>query len=190
MMPPVYVIDTETSTTHFTPYVDGHIVEIGITKVDLEEGTVEPFFDCLINDPWAKESAWVFQNTTITPKMVAKAVPSKRVDKYLSYMMDGAHVTAYNVEFDRLMMYRDLTRTAKVIKWCDCLMELSAQIDEIPKRHGGNSRYPKAEDTYNALCPNDPAMINGKEEHRALSDATMESYILLALYEKGIFRGI
>ena len=40
----IYVLDTETTTTTFRPVPNGHVVEIGISKVDLESHTVEPFF--------------------------------------------------------------------------------------------------------------------------------------------------
>ena len=43
MMKEVYVIDTETSTTHWTEGIpNGHIVEIGVAKVNLEKFTVLP----------------------------------------------------------------------------------------------------------------------------------------------------
>ena len=52
----------------------------------------------------------------------------------------------------------------------------------------GKDTWPKAEDSYNYLCPSDPCNLHGKEKHRALADAEMEGHILLELYFRGLYR--
>ena len=187
MTHPIYVLDTETSTTHFKPYIDGHIVEIGIVEVDLERQKAIPFYHSIINDPKAKEEAWVFNNTTLTMDVMRKGRDKGQISQYLSHILGGSEVTAFNTSFDQLMVSRDMKEFDSSIRWGECLMKDSARIEEIPRKHANSNAYPTAQDTYNHLCPDDPAGINGIEEHRAQSDAYMEAFILIELYNNGLY---
>ena len=188
----IYVLDTETTTTTFRPVPNGHVVEIGISKVDLESHTVEPFYGEILTvkkmvkgkkkiDP----EAWVFKNTTLTVQEVEDGKDPTEIAVKLEQMLRGCEITAFNQKFDRLMLQRDLPELYGSLVWGQDLMEQADNLKSIPRN--GKASYPNAENTYNHLCKNDPAHINGKEEHRALSDAVMEGYILLALYDRGLY---
>ena len=182
----ILVIDTETSTTSFENGPDGHIVEIGIAKVDLESRIVSPLFSSPVLDLSANPSAWCFENSTLDPDDVWRGMPTGMLSPILITMVGHYEVTSYNIDFDRGMIQRDLPVLSETIRWGRCLMEICADIPGIP-RIGKRGSYPKAVDAYNYMCPDDPAHIGGKEEHRALSDAIMEGHILLSLYVKGLY---
>ena len=47
-----------------------------------------------------------------------------------------------------------------------------------------DGRWFKAQEAYDLLCPDNPANVpDGKEQHRALSDAVLEGFILLRYLE-------
>lgn len=58
----------------------------------------------------------------------------------------------------------------------------------IPRRrHNDGNCYASLENSYRVLCPDDPAGLNGPEKHRAMSDAAVAGYVLLALIGKGLY---
>ena len=185
----IHVIDTETSTTSFDEHgiPNGHIVEVGIARVDTGRREITPYYVGIINDPGCDGTEWVFENTDLSLEDVREGEPRESVDRYLSALLAGQQVTAYNVPFDRTMMDRDLPLTASTVRWGYCLMLASAQVEGIPRKHAGMGCYPRAEDSYNHLCPDDPRGLRGKERHRALDEAMMEAHILLALIDRGIY---
>ena len=185
----VYVIDTETSTTHWTEGVpDGHIVEIGVAKVNLAKLIVIPAWSFTVIDSSADPEAWVFKNTDLTYEEVQNGVAPEIVSAFLQTKLKGEEVTSYNITFDEMMLDRDLPYLNMDVRWGQDIMVQAAFISEIPKKHAGQNRYPTAEDSYNYLCPTDPCHLNGKEKHRALSDATMEAHILIELYLRGLWQ--
>lgn len=184
----LYVLDTETSTSSFRDgEPNGHIVEIGIARVDTTRREITPYYVGILNDPDCEGTEWVFQNTDLSVEDVRNGEMPKSVDRYLASLLEGCIVTSYNRAFDRTMMRRDLPLTSNITKWAPCLMLAAAEIEDIPRNHAGTGLYPTAEASYNYLCPDDPRHLNGKERHRALSDAMMEAHILLALIERGAY---
>lgn len=184
----LYVLDTETTTTSFEGgEPDGHIVEVGIARVDTSRRKITPYYVGILNDPNCDGTEWVFQNTDLTLNDVRQGEDPRSVDRYLSSILVGCRVTSYNRAFDRGMLRRDLPLTSEAIAWAPCLMLAAAEIDEIPRNHAGTGLYPTAEASYNYLCPDDPRHLDGRERHRALSDAMMEAHILLALIDCGAY---
>ena len=193
LMTTIYVLDTETTTTTFRPVPNGHVVEIGIAEVNLEEHTVQPYYSDILTvkkmvkgkkkiDP----EAWVFKNTTLTVEEVENGKDPEEIAIKLADMLKGCELTAFNQSFDQLMLKRDLPQLHDAVVWGQDLMLQADNLSSIPRTKAPPC-YPNAENTYNHLCKDDPAHINGKEEHRALSDAIMEGYILLALYDRGLY---
>ena len=184
----VYVIDTETSTTHWTEGIpNGHIVEIGVAKVNLEKFTVLPAWKFIVSDPSASPSAWIFENTDLTYEEVMEGTNPLIVSKFLEDKLKGKEVTSYNIAFDSMMLDRDMPYLNNCVRWGQDLMIQSARIPEIPRKHAGKDTWPRAEDSYNYLCPKDPCNLHGKEKHRALADAEMEGHILLELFFRGLY---
>lgn len=184
----IWVIDTETSNNGiWKPEPGGHIVEFGMVEVDLDRGKVGKGYSAVVCDLKADPDAWVFKNTDLSYMEMLKGVDPKHFQGFIAKILKGQTVTAYNVDFDRLMIQRDMPQINESVTWGNCLMKASAQIDEIPRRHAGQRVYPTAEAAYNYLCPDDPCNIHGKERHRALADAQMEGHILLELNDRGLF---
>lgn len=182
----IFVIDTET-TTCFNPYYKGHIVEIGVAVVDFDAGTVQNVFSKVVRPSEIDKDAWVFRNTTLTVKEVENGSDMNIVDVVLSEMLCNLPVTSYNVDFDMPMLEEDMPRTAKAIRLSEDIMLAASRVEEIPRRHAGGNCYPRLEAAYNHLCPEDPANINGVEEHRALSDAMVAGYVMLELWRRGMY---
>lgn len=187
-MSEVYVIDTETSTTKWTEGIpNGHIVEIAYAKVNLDKLIVIPGYSFVVNDPSALHEAWVFNNTDLTHEMVMNGTAPNIVERFLIDKLEGKEVTSYNIAFDEMMLSRDMPYLDQSVRWGQDIMVRAAEVPEIPRKHAGKNTWPRAEDSYNYLCPDDPCHLNGKEKHRALADAEMEGHILLELYLRGLW---
>lgn len=187
-MSKVWVIDTEVSNTTFKPEPNGHIVEFGAVQVDLETRTIGNSYSAVVKDPFADESAWVFQNTTLSyGDMLVKGVTPSSLDRFMSHVIKD-EVTSYNIAFDRLLIRRDMPILSGKLRWGEDIMLAASKVAAIPRRHAGERHYPTALASYNYLCPDDPCFLFGEEEHRALADAQMEAHILLRLYDLGLWR--
>lgn len=170
----LYVLDIE--TTDLDPNC-GHLIEVGIARVDLERqkafaeyGSV---ISCKLNAD--ERQAWVFRNSDLTPEDVESSPHTGWGicnDIQWHYMPRGVF-TSYNQDFDFLWLDE---------KW-RLKPRLTLDIMEAVQDHYG--RRLKAEAAYRYYCPENPARLPDlNEDHRALSDAVMESYILLALCRK------
>ena len=188
----IYVIDTE--TTGLSGYPEDVVIEIGIAEVDTETLTVEPAFESLVGydtDQWCdrwKES-WIFSHSTLNLKDLRTAPKLKDVVDQVRYLLVGENVTSYNMPFD---FKKYLDRKPWDLKKFGCvkmpdIMEAAADYFKEPSPFGGY-RWPRLERTYRTLCKDDPAGINNKQEHRALSDAIAAGYVLLALYKAGTYK--
>ncbi len=188
----IYVIDTE--TTGLSGYPEDLVIEIGIAEVDTDAFTVEPAFESLVGydtDQWCdrwKES-WIFSHSTLNLKDLKTAPKLKDVVDQVRYMLVGENVTSYNMPFD-FKKYLDRKpwnlRNIGCVKMPD-IMEAAADYFKEPSPFGGY-RWPRLERAYKVLCKDDPAGINNKQEHRALSDAIAAGYVLLALYKAGTYK--
>lgn len=72
----IYVIDTETTGLKGAP--QDVVVDIGICRVDLIEGSVEPVYSSVVGYDTSKWNdyrlnAWIFENTDLTLEMVDSA---------------------------------------------------------------------------------------------------------------------
>ena len=185
----IYVIDTETSNTGFKDGkpVGGHIVEIGVAKVNLDSMTVKQLYGFIVRDETADKEAWVFKNTSLSYDEVMNGHERGEVAKMLGNKLAGERVTAYNIAFDHYMLEQDMPYINDCVSWTEDIMVQAAMVEEIPRKHAGGDCYPRAEAAYNYLCPSDPCRLHGHELHRAVYDAEMEGYILLELYKRGLW---
>lgn len=174
----IYVLDTE--TTGLEGYLGGDVVvEIGIARVDLDRMKVYPELGRIVRQdltPKQKES-WVFQNTDLTPEEVESSpwtVNKVRADleAYSTKVF-----TAYNrvFDFDSFLYYTP---------WYFHPEEAPCIKEECADRYN-DGRWFTAQAAYNLLCPDNPMKVpEGRERHRALSDAVFEGHILTRLCEK------
>lgn len=179
-MTSIYVLDTETTGLAGAP-IDS-IVEIGIARVDLNRGKVYPNFSRIINAPLTeqqKKEAWVFNNTDLTPEdCLASPYFIGDVASELNCFYSDRPFTAYNREFDFDKFLDKDPWNFRSYK-LPCIMKTAG----FYLRPDGS--WLKAQDAYDILCPDNPAQLpEGLEQHRALSDAVCEGWILIRLCEE------
>jgi DNA polymerase III subunit epsilon len=149
----ILVVDIET-----TGFLDegGKIVEIGIVKLDLENGKILPAFDSLIKEPGfdinhTKEPfGWIFKNSSITYEEVlfAPSLESKR--DIIQGLFDECPATAYNKEFD----FGFLQNRGFEIHELLCPMWIADPILDLKDDDDGDryiNKWPSMEDVYKYL---------------------------------------
>lgn len=178
-MRPLFVLDTETTGLMGAP--EDSIVEVGVARVDLRRGKVYPEYSRIINAPLTEDQyahAWVFEHTDLKPED-CRSSPYfvRQVANELMYLYSGEVFTAYNVEYD-------FDKFLKKDPWyfeptlAPCIMKSCAEI------LAPDGRWLRAQEAYDRLCPDNPADLpGGVEQHRALSDAICEGWILIRLLE-------
>lgn len=175
----IYVVDIETTGLNGQLAGDA-VVEVGIARVDLDARKVYAEYGAVVRQLLTREQSdsWVFKNTTLTPREVMTSPYSIcDVSRVLRTRFSGSiPVTAFNRAFDI-----DMFLSKAPYLWrphlAPCVQE---EASYVMHRVG---EWVSAQNAYNVLCPDDPANLpDGREEHRALSDAVMEGYILLASY--------
>ena len=176
----LYVLDTETTGLNGAP-IDS-VVEIGIARVDIDRCKVYPEWTRIINAPLTeqqKKEAWVFNNTDLTPDdCLSSPHFTGNVADELNIIYSGLPFTAYNRAFDfDMFLNKDPWNFRPA--YLPCLMEITRQA------LNATGRWLKAQEAYDTLCPDNPAQLpEGREQHRALSDAVCEGWIMLRLFEK------
>ena len=184
----VYVVDTETTGLFGAP--KDKVVDIAVCKVTLGDDGVENVYSSVVGHDTGKWSdelkhSWIFENTDLTPDMVNDAPPEARVAEEVSKILKGANVTSFNFQFDfDKFLYQKPWSLRNDIVPFRCVMLASKNVCRIPGLYD-DYKYPKLSEAYKMIVKGDPAGIKGNQEHRALSDAVMASYILLELHRTG-----
>lgn len=186
----VYVLDTETTGLKGAP--SDVIVDIAVCETDLEKGTVKPVYSSIVGHDVGKwndyrKTAWIFQNTDLTLEMVADAPPLQEVAADVRKILRGRNVTSYNTEYDMgKFLYLEPWNMKGLFKECTDIMKAATPVCKIPSEYYGcDYKYPRLEVAYSKIVKGDPAGIDGKQDHRALSDATVASHIMIQLYRDG-----
>lgn len=175
----IYVLDTETTGLQGIDHGD-KVVEVGIARVDVDRGKVFPEFGRIVHAELQPEerNAWVFQHTDLEPEDVENAPWTlNQVGRSLIYY-ESEVFTSYNEDFD-FSRFLNHSPWSFLPKLAPCIME------ETAARYSPDGGWFSAQAAYNLLCPDNPAGLpDGKEQHRALSDAVVEGYILVRLLEQ------
>lgn len=185
-MSDIFVVDIE--TTGLRGEGLDHIVEIGIVKLGADlnpapvySAIVKPYYH--LDSEW--EQSWVFQNTSLKPSDVLCGKSYWTVDAEVRDILEGKPATSFNYEFDFMEFLNKYPWMVRNVPM-PCIMKTAGREygDELPcSQYSG---CPSAQTTYSFLCPSNPAKLpNGIEEHRALSDAMMEGYILAEMIRRG-----
>lgn len=171
----IFVLDTE--TTGLGGAAEGDVVvEIGIARVDLDRNRVYPEMGRIVMQQLTPEQrrSWVFEHTDLDPDEVERSPWSVGDVRAELAGYEGKVFTGYNTDFDfgRFLGSGPWDFRPRM---APCIM-----IECADRFNGGC--WMKAQDAYDMLCPGNPAGVpGGMEEHRALSDAVLEGYILLGL---------
>ena len=188
----ILVLDTETTGLEGAP--DDLVLDIGISEVDLDTGSVEPFYSSLIGYPEEdiekRKDSWIFRNSDIEPSMLMNAPGFYDVWDELCRKLRDRKVTSYNTAFD---FGKFLFNTPWSMRgWFDLLpdpMLVATDVCAIPSPYYPDEyKWPRLEEAYGILCPEDPAGIKGEQAHRALSDSMVAGHVLLKLFEMGAYR--
>lgn len=188
-LPPdeIYVLDTETTGLEGAP--KDLVVDIGITKVSLRSGIVEDVYSSVLGydvDQWDDyhRNAWIFENTDMTLDMVADAPPAMKVIEDVRRILRGKTVTAYNIAYDMdKFLYHEPWNLRGTFTLCNDIMIAAMDVCKLPSQYYGRQyRYPKLDYAYSHIVEGDPANIHGQQNHRALSDAQMASYVMIQMF--------
>jgi len=189
----IYVLDTETTGLFGAP--KDVVVDIGITKTSLRKGTVEDVYSSVLGydvDQWDdyRRNAWIFQNTDMTLDMVSEAPPAMHVIEDVRRILRNKVVTSYNIGYDMSkFLYLEPWNLAGTFKECTDIMKAATPVCKLPSEYYGREyRYPKLDYAYEHIVDGDPAGIDGVQDHRALSDARMASYVMIQMFRDGSYR--
>ncbi len=189
----IYVLDTETTGLKGAP--KDLVVDVGICKVSLSKGTVEDVYSSVLGydvDEWDDylKDAWIFENTDMTLEMVSEAPPALDVIDDVRRLLRRKAVTSYNIAYDfGKFLYEEPWSMRGWFVECADIMIAAKDVCKIPSEYYGRDyRYPKLDYAYAKCVEGDPAGIEGVQDHRALSDARMASYLMLALHSEGSYR--
>jgi len=190
----IYVLDTETTGLFGAP--KDLVVDIGITRVSLRKGTVEDVYSSVLGyevDEWDDyhRNAWIFQNTDMTLDMVSEAPPALKVIDDVRRILRTKAVTSYNVPYDMgKFLYLEPWNLKGTFNECRDIMLSATQVCKLPSEYYGRQyKYPKLDYAYSTILGGeDPANIHGVQDHRALSDARMASYIMIKMFRDGSYR--
>lgn len=183
----ILVLDTETTGLYGAP--KDLVVDIGICEMSLEDGTVKELFSSVLGydttywDDYLK-NAWIFQNTDMTLEMVEDAPPAMDVIDKVRRLVRGRMMTAYNVDYDfGKFLYEEPWSMRGLFVECNDIMKAAKDVCKLPSEmYGGDYRYPKLDYAYSHIVKGDPAGIHGVQNHRALSDAFMASYLAIEMH--------
>ena len=184
----VFVVDTETTGLCGCDRGD-RVVDIGIVEVDTEMGTVMPVYSEVVGydvSGWSEDqkNAWIFSHSDLTLDMVARAEPLEEIARDVRLILDGNVAASYNEAFDFDKFLFKCPWNVDCALAPDIMLRAHRLIDGDHLFSDGSS-WPKLETAYRGLCPDDPAHLDGPQAHRALSDAVVASYVMLALIGRG-----
>ncbi len=187
----IYVLDTETTGLEGAPR--DFVVDVGICKVDLSKGTVEDVYSSVLGydtEEWDDylRNAWIFENTDMTLDMVEEAPLALTVIDDVRRILRKKAVTSYNTGYDfNKFLYQEPWNLRGWFMEFPDIMKAATNVCKLPGYYG-DYRYPKLDHAYSTIVEGDPAGIGGKQDHRALSDARMASYVMIAMYRNGQYR--
>ncbi|MCL1811524.1 MAG: 3'-5' exonuclease [Methanomassiliicoccaceae archaeon] len=189
----IFVIDTETTGLNGGPR--DVVVDIGICSVDITKGIVKDIYSSIVGYDVAdwedhRAKAWIFGNSDLTLDKVAAAKPLFKVKEEVAMLLRGKVVTSYNVPFDLdKFLFREPWHLKGIFSVCTDIMKAATDVCRIPSEfYGVSYKFPKLEHAYKTIVNGDPAGIGDKQDHRALSDARMASYVMIEMHRNGNYR--
>ncbi|MFA8299561.1 MAG: 3'-5' exonuclease [Hyphomicrobiales bacterium] len=178
----ILIVDIE--TTGFLAQ-GGKIVEIGIVKLNLNNGEITPVYNSLIKEDGFNLShtygrfGWIFKNSDLSYDDVccAPSLESQRVE--LQSLFSTYKATAYNKSFD----FGYLRDRGFSINELECPMRIATPILDLRCKNGRRGKFPKVEEAWDYFFGNTGYI----EAHRGLDDAQHEAMIVYELYKMGEF---
>ncbi len=173
----IAVVDIE--TTSINPRIpfkieNDAICEIGIVKLDLDTGKIEPLLNTVCQeDMCGSPKSWIFHHSNLTHQEVMQAPHINDFKDEIQSIFDQYPVTAWNQRFDFPRLEHH-SRGLKIInRFWDPMIVLTNFI-KIPRRSRSGYKWPSVSDAWKFFNP-------GKEffhPHRAVQDATVEAQLM------------
>ena len=180
----ILVVDLE--TTAHNPMIDDKrdlensiISEIGVVRLDLETGRIEPVFDSICReDKVCSVQSWIFDNSSLTYEDVLSAEHFQVYKDELQELFDKYHATSWWQEYDfsRLEHPSRGIRIQKIF-W-DPALALRTYLKIIFP--DGTYKRPKVSEAYQYFNP-DRVLDH---PHRALKDAEIEARLIFSAVQK------
>lgn len=174
----ILVLDIE--TTGFNTKID-YIVEVGIVKLNLDTGDIQPILNYVVHEDGITEEAiaksWIVNNSSLTVEQVKYSVNFKRIKDIIQKLADRYPCTAFNRKFDfSFLESRGLTFNQKY----PCPMLGLTPIIKLPATNPrfGKYKYPKVQEAYDYFFPDNDYV----EQHRGFDDAEHEAQIIYKLH--------
>ena len=170
------------------------VVDVGICEVSLSKRTVKEVYSAIVGydvSTWTEDmrKSWIFENTDLTVEEVAAGKPFSEVRKEVLEIVDGRWLTTYNVQYDLdKFLYRFPWNLEGRFMECRDIMFAARDECKLKSEYYGvkEYRYPKLDYAYKTILEGqDPAGINGVQDHRALSDARVASHLMIKLNDEG-----
>ncbi len=168
----ILVIDLETTGTN---YLFDSIIEIGICKLNLITGEIEPVFNqiCREYDKKIDYNAWIFDHSDLDYNIIYNAPNFNELRKKIQHLLNTYYITSYNQSFDFNFLE---SRGLKIRKrfWdpskdCKYRMQIPWYEDDF--------KIPSVEESYLFLFPDSDIKV----KHRALDDAIIEAKIIFEI---------
>ena len=175
----IIVLDIE--TTGLDPEKD-FILELGMVKLNLDNGEIIELFDKVFKDPnltARHHKSWIFEKGHMEIEEVRTALPlSEYFDEIQSIMNPyKGRITAWNRDFDSKFLVKSGFDLGTDIL---CPMKNSVDFFKIEGNYG--YKWAKAQEAWDILFPDTPKI----EQHRGLDDSKMEAAIIYDLHKKGV----
>ena len=133
----IYVLDTETTGLDGAPM--DLVLDIGICKVSLREGTVEDWYSSVLGydvEWWDDRllNSWIFQNSDLTVDEIAFARKSAmQVIDEVRRLLKGKNVTTYNTVYDLgKFLYQEPWSMRGWFNECTDIMKAATPVCKVP----------------------------------------------------------
>jgi len=181
----ILVVDLE--TTSLDPTIDdiwnlenSIISEIGIVKLDLETGKIEPVFDSVCReDKTCSAQSWIFGNSSFTHEDVLSADHFQMFKDELQEIFDQDYATSWWHEYDFNRLEHPSRGIRIQYKFWDPAITLIPYL-KIPFPNGTGLKRPKVDEAYRYFNPG--RILD--HPHRALKDAQIEAQMIFLAVQK------
>lgn len=171
----IAIVDLETTGDNF--YSDS-IIEIGICKLNLTTGAIEPLFNkvCCEKGKEIPHEAWIFRHSDLDYFDVVNAPDISQFRREIQHIFNTYPITSYPQNFDFAFLKLRGFKIRK--KFWDPLVKLQYLL-KIP-RYNGDYKWPSIQEAWYYFFPNSDYKVS----HRALDDAYHEAQIIYEYYKK------
>jgi DNA polymerase III epsilon subunit-like protein len=181
----ILVVDLE--TTSHDPMIDDMrnlensiISEIGVVRLDLETGKIEPVFDSICReDKTCSAQSWIFGNSSLTHEDVLSAEHLQAYKDELQELFDHYHATSWWHEYDFSRLEHPSRGIRIQHKFWDPALALRTYL-KIPFPDGTDYKRPGVSEAYQYFNPGRTL----DHPHRALKDAEIEARIIFSAVQK------